>query len=176
MDQAKQTLPTRRKCYRLFEKYGTPQNVIKHCELVSKVAVYLASKLKDAGLLINTDLVERASLLHDIARLSDQHAKRGAEIVSKEGYPALAEIIRKHRYDVIGERGLQTWEEKIVYYADKRAVYDILSIKERVKRWMRKYPRHKEEIKCNLPLVHELEEEIFSKLEIKPTQLKDAIS
>jgi hypothetical protein len=41
-------------------------------------------------------------------------------------YPVLAEAIRKHRYTALvdGDDRPRTWEEKLVYYADKRVMHD----------------------------------------------------
>lgn len=43
-----------------------------------------------------------------------------------EKYPVLAEAIRKHRYTALvdGDDRPRTWEEKLVYYADKRIMHD----------------------------------------------------
>lgn len=176
MLEEKAPLPTRNQCYELFEKYETPEKVITHCETVNKVARCLASRLKDAGILVNVALVDRASLLHDIARVSDHHAQKGAEILRKEGYPKIAEIISRHRYDTIGKDDFETWEEKIVYYADKRATHKIVSIKERTARWMEKYSNYKNSIQEKLPKVRKLENEIFNHLSIRPNELNEKIT
>lgn len=49
-----------------------------------------------------------------------------ADAFLKEDYPVLAKTIRRHRYvSLIDEDDRpETWEEKIVYYADKRAQHD----------------------------------------------------
>jgi len=46
----------------------------------------------------------------------------------KDAYPILAQTIRKHRYTAIvdQEDRPRTWEEKLVYYADKRAMHDVI--------------------------------------------------
>ena len=52
-----------------------------------------------------------------------------------EAYPVLAETIRKHRYTAIvdGQDKPRTWEEKLVYYADKRVMHDaIVPLRERL--------------------------------------------
>lgn len=53
----------------------------------------------------------------------------------KDAYPVLAQTIRKHRYTAIvdEEDRPRTWEEKVVYYADKRAMHDkIVPLPERL--------------------------------------------
>ncbi len=46
----------------------------------------------------------------------------------RDAYPALAQTIRKHRYTAIVDKEdrPRTWEEKLVYYADKRAMHDVI--------------------------------------------------
>lgn len=53
----------------------------------------------------------------------------------KDAYPILAQTIRKHRYTAIVSKDdmPRTWEEKLVYYADKRAMHDkIVPLRERL--------------------------------------------
>lgn len=175
MMPSKSNMPTKKTCYELFEESNTPENVVKHCKAVNEVAVFLASRLRKHGIDINVELVDKASLLHDLARVHSNHAKKGATILREEGFPDIARIIEKHRYDTIGTGKLRTWEEKVVYYADKRAIQHIVSVEERTQRWMERYPEHAEEIKAKLPLVKELEQEIFEPLEIKPEGLRREI-
>jgi putative nucleotidyltransferase with HDIG domain len=164
------SIPTRAQCYGLFRKYKTPENVIRHSEMVARVAVFVAGKLKEAGAGINVKAVEAAALLHDIARLEKNHSEAAARIISKEGYPEIAEIARKHSYNAINE--LNSWEEKVVFYADKRAEYEIVSVRERIAGWVRKYPEHEKKIMQNVSAIKKLENEIFSKLKITPEDIK----
>lgn len=172
MDKRSKNLPSREECYQLFQKYSTPENVINHCETVNHVAVFLASKLKAENVAIDVELVDKASLLHDIARTSEHHAEKGATILRKEGYPQLAAIIKDHRYDTINENKLDSWEKKLVYYADKRVTQSIVSLEERIHIWMEQYPEYAEKIKETLPLVKNLENCIFNQLTISPDELQ----
>lgn len=62
--------------------------------------------------------------------IKERHAGTGHEDAAcaylKDAYPLLAQTIRKHRYTAIVDKEdrPQTWEEKLVYYADKRAMHD----------------------------------------------------
>lgn len=121
-------LPTRAECFELIKQYHVPSNIVKHCLAVSKLAVFLAQKLKEKGLLVNVKLVDGACLLHDIVRICDFKEldyNRFEETVSEEDkskwnqirqryhnlghedaayeilkgeYPALALTVKKHRY------------------------------------------------------------------------------
>jgi len=58
-----------------------------------------------------------------------------ADLFLKDRFPVLAETIRKHRYTALVDEGdcPQSWEEKLVYYADKRAMHEtIVPLKERL--------------------------------------------
>jgi len=166
-------IPTKEQCYELFRKYKTPDNVIKHSEAVNKVAVFLASRLKEAGIDINVGIVNAASLLHDIARLEKPHSKVGAEILRKEGFPEVAKCVETHGYSSISI--LESWEQKVVHYADKRATNKTVSLKERAAGWMKKYPDDIESIKEHGLKTEELEKQIFNKLSIKPNDLKEMV-
>jgi len=72
-------------------------------------------------------------------RLKEQHGRMRHEDAAcaylRDAYPVLAETIRKHRYTAIvhDEDKPRTWEEKLVYYADKRVMHDkIVSLRQRL--------------------------------------------
>lgn len=168
-------LPTRKECLAFLEKYHTPQNVIKHSLVVDKIAVHLAEKFIQAGIKVNKDLIDRASLLHDIVRLTEigHHAEVGADIFKKD-YPEMASVIAKHRLSAIIKNSLKTWEEKIVYYADKRVNHDSLvnielRMQEGKKRWNVKKSDDKHEL--ILKKMKELENEIFSLIKGDPNDI-----
>jgi putative nucleotidyltransferase with HDIG domain len=170
-------LPSRRQCFELLNKHEVPGLVQRHSVVVSNVALYLAQKLKESGLDVNIRLVEGASLLHDIAKiktLNDKnplsHCEEGKRIILEEGLdPRLADIIEKHCLPYILDSRLKTWEEKIIYYADKRVNHEtIVSLDERFRYLRRRYPQSMDMINRTEPLVQELEKEIFSRVGEKP--------
>jgi len=121
-------LPTRAECFELIRQYHVPSHIVKHSLAVSKLAVFLAQKLKEKGLQVNVEQVDRACLLHDIVRICDfkepdyskfneivfekDKAKwnqirqryhnlgheNAAYEILKEKYPTLALTVKKHRY------------------------------------------------------------------------------
>jgi len=151
-----QVLPSREECIELLRECHVPVHIVRHSKAVAKLGVFLARRLAEQGIPINVDLVERASLLHDIFRVCEfplQDFSRFEQIVTeedktrwrelkerhgsarhedaacaylKDAYPLLAQTIRKHRYTAIVDKEdmPRTWEEKVVYYADKRAMHD----------------------------------------------------
>ena len=80
-----------------------------------------------------------------------------------------------HFWEVEGERDL-TWEEKIVYYADKRVMHDkIVPLKERLEEaHKRNIHFHGGQTQSDIvtskvdPLIFALEEEIFSQIDLTP--------
>lgn len=200
-------LPSRDLCFSMFKLYHTPAHVIKHCLVVNKISNFLSDCLTQAGIEVNHDLVDRASLLHDILRISDiqgdlfayalpedqteenrriwlvqrelyqhqHHAKVGAALF-KEIYPEMAEVIRKHRLGAILSNELQTWEEKIVYYADKRVNHDqFCNVDERMSEGKKRWHIKKEDDKSTeiLLKLKEVENEIFSVINKKPEIIND---
>ena len=130
-------LPAREECYSLLDEYNVPANIRKHTEQVTKVAVFIARHLNEKGIRVNTELVERAALLHDLlkpiefedftdfsfgvkftikeieffSRLQDRfngmRHEAAAYELFKDKYPEMALAIKKHGYREILEPGLQ---------------------------------------------------------------------
>src|SRR3989344_790033 len=134
----------------IYKEFATPLHVARHCRAVADFAVELGKGLIAAGEKIDLDLVRAAALLHDFVRVVDfrslnpekfpdpisgedieilkrlrekykgrRHADAGAEILAKKGFADIANVVKKHKFLQI-EEGFETWEEKLVYYADKR--------------------------------------------------------
>ena len=80
----------------LFDEFGTPEHVRRHCVAVAAVAVRIGSALNDAGCKLDLELIEGAARVHDIARTEKNHAFVGAEFLIKRGYPYEAILVRSH--------------------------------------------------------------------------------
>lgn len=117
---------------RLYQKYETPAQVIRHMRKVAEVANQLMDGMQMPGL--NRARVMKACLLHDLCRAEKQHARVSAEAIRKEGYPAIAALVAGHHEAVYSEREAQgpLTEAEILFYADKRVQEDVLvSVEER---------------------------------------------
>jgi putative nucleotidyltransferase with HDIG domain len=179
-------LPTHEKCFALLKKYEMPKNILDHSILVNKVAVYLAKKLKLAGIDVDVDVVDRASLLHDIGKLrtlkkmtgvldwaKDEHHIEGEKILTDEGYPELGLVARRHSLREL--KNVNKWEEKIVKYADLRAKHDkLVDVRERMEDLGERYKVPEEE-RVPLSEVLKLEKEIFDVIGESPDIVKKAI-
>jgi len=110
-------------CLDLLKKHKTPPNVVRHCFAVSNAAVNIAKALNKAGFSFDAQLVFRAALLHDIARVEKNHEKAGADIVRPYD-PAAAEIIGKHMHRELPARLSDITEGDIVSIADRSVFED----------------------------------------------------
>lgn len=147
----------------LIDEFKTPKHVRRHCAKVAEFAVELGEQFIKKGIKIDLTLLRHAALLHDIVRVVDfrhfepekfpdpvtpqevelwkrlrekykgmHHADAGADILQERGFLKEATLVRKHRFVQIAE-GFETWEEKLLYYADKRVKHDkVVPLKERL--------------------------------------------
>ena len=111
---------------RLYQKYETPKQVIRHMRKVAEVADQLMDGIQMSGL--NRVRVMKACLLHDLCRAEKQHARVSAEVIRKEGYPVIAALVAGHHQAAYSEREAQgpLTEAEILFYADKRVQEDVL--------------------------------------------------
>ena len=128
-------LPTREQALQFLIESGCRENVIRHVEAVSALAVEIAEACRKKGFSVDLRLVEIGGLMHDIGRAkthSVHHAVLGADIAKSLGLPEpVISIIKRHVGGGITTREAQklrwpkdvyvplTLEEKIVSYADK---------------------------------------------------------
>jgi putative nucleotidyltransferase with HDIG domain len=135
-------IPSKEECIEILTKNKTPSNVIEHCKAVCGVAEEITERLIKKGVQVNKELVVAASLLHDIERIKENHVQEGAKLLKSLGFPEVAEVVSKHSlYRPTGEKiDLDTIEEKILFYADKRALgTKIVSLQERFDNLEKRY-------------------------------------
>jgi len=167
----------------MLKEHRVPSHIVRHSLTVAKLAVFLAERLKENGIAVDVNLVDRACLLHDIFRICELEKSEAHEDAAynllKEKYPVLALTVKKHRYSALLDEKERptTWEEKLVYYADKRVMHDkIVSLKQRLEEaHKRNAPRPKAQGVINPAkidrLIYKLEEEIFSKIKLNPDEV-----
>ncbi len=103
--------------------------------------------------------------------------------ILKDKYPELALTIKKHRYISILNKKEKpnTWEEKLVYYADMRVMHDkIVPLEERLtEAHKRNALFHGTEAQSKVitakvdPLIYSLEKEIFNEIDLSPLDITD---
>lgn len=144
-----------KKILSLYKKYAVPEHIIKHMAKVAEYSLNLCEKFEKKGIKIDKNSVIKAALLHDVLRPCDfreflnsvpkewvemrkkyhkkGHEKAMSEILNKMDFKKIANLVSKHDFYKIDE--LKTWEEKILYYSDKRVEKDgIVELKERFKK------------------------------------------
>lgn len=129
-------IPSREEAEKILVEVGCSKIVIEHSKAVANLAVKIAKKIAEKGFKVDMKLVEAGAILHDIGRVRTRsvfHGYYGGEIARKLNFPEnLVNIIEKHvgagipleEAVKIGLPAknfmLETLEEKIVAYADKR--------------------------------------------------------
>lgn len=206
-------LPTRQECFKIIKEYHVPEHILRHSLAVGRLVVFLAERLKEKGIAVDVELVEKASLLHDIARVCDfkeldyskfnqtvskedkakwrqlkeKYKNTSHEIAAydilKEKYPQVALTIKRHRYMAMLDEKERpdTWEEKLVYYADMRVMHDkIVPLRQRLEDGhKRNVHLHGSPAQSRIntakidPLIYKLEKEIFDKIGLEPTEVTD---
>lgn len=194
-------LPSRKECEQLWHEHATPHHVRAHAMQVSRVARALSRQLIHSGTCVRIDLVDRASLLHDLIRVTEWskidhsgfHYKPTAREIAlweqqRRTFPTtipharVTASVLHHSYPELAHvialhsfgsvRDLRTIEEKIVYYADRRVAHDrVVSVTERMDEAVRRYSGSKEDSHELRSAVYRLEEELFSSLDVSPDQL-----
>ena len=101
--------------------------------------------------------------------------------ILREQYPVLALAIKRHRYMALLDEKEKpdTWEEKLLYYADKRVMHEtIVPLKERLAEGhKRNVFSHGSEAKSKIntakvdTLIYEMEKEIFEKTGLEPLEV-----
>ena len=115
-------IPSKSECLKILKDNNVPDNIIAHLESVQDFSMKLADYLDKKGIKVNRELVSAAAMLHDIKKLSPKHEIAGSEFVKSLGYPEVAVLIMKHGLSNLDKEEFipKTWEEKIVFYSDKR--------------------------------------------------------
>lgn len=172
-------IPTEDQCKALWEKYNLPEYKRKHVTLVALVARFLAERLanNDLRLTINVPLLVAGALLHDldkaIERLpGEQHPDTAVRILKEEGMEEVADLVKTHSLHSIFDPVIspKTWEEKLLYLADKMVKQEIITVDARFALWNDEHlpPDAQKVLDAAYPKVKALEKEIFDKIGLTP--------
>lgn len=110
-------VPTAEECGAILAGLAVNESICRHGYAVAAIAEALTKRLNAQGIIIDPNLVRAASLLHDIAKGQSAHAAAGAAIVTRLGFPEVAEVIGQHMD--IDFDGSSPKEAAIVFLADK---------------------------------------------------------
>ncbi|PIN76571.1 hypothetical protein COV17_02025 [Candidatus Woesearchaeota archaeon CG10_big_fil_rev_8_21_14_0_10_36_11] len=197
-------LPTEQECLELFNTFRVPLNIREHCLSVRKLAVFLAEKLKENGVSINIELVDRISLLHDLFKVvvidnlvptkfypyeySEEEIAMWKHL--RQEYPNMHEstalyhflkdkypelaIASLHSSDFLKEN--KTVEESVAHYADWRTKDNsVISLQKRMADLQVRYSRDQEYWKKRISIITREEKRLFSHLSFTPDQLKEEL-
>ncbi len=156
-------IPTKEECIRLLKDNKVPDNIIAHTKKVCEFSLKVCDSLEERGIKVNRNLVAAAALLHDIKKLKPgEHEIEGAKYIKSLGYPEVAVLIKKHglKQSFNEEFIPKTWEEKIVFYSDKRVKNDrAVSIDERFEYIKQTYKR--EDVEKEIRFTKDIEKELL---------------
>ncbi len=133
-------VPSRDECRMLMEGIiALPPVIQAHSRAVARIARQVAMAVKKAGIRIDVDQVYAAALLHDIARLEEDHASAGARLLERHGFFRIAPAVATHMaLDVEDGRPIDV--AQIVYLADKLVQGDrSVGLNQRFSRAMEKF-------------------------------------
>ncbi len=130
-------IPGLEEAYRLLHEEGVLPHIVRHCEKVALVAVFLGRELRRVGEPVNLALVCAGGLLHDLTkhhslRTGENHAESARRKLLELGWPEVAEVVGNHIFLKPGPPGAPIRADELVYYADKRVRHEeIVSLRER---------------------------------------------
>lgn len=103
----------------LLENNQTPEHVIRHCMEVARVSGILAGELNKYGYNLSLEVIKGAAMLHDIARVDENHGEAGARIAESKGFLIEADIIKNHMFYAITDDINNLSEIDIVCLGDR---------------------------------------------------------
>ncbi|MCS7240471.1 MAG: HDIG domain-containing protein [Candidatus Bipolaricaulota bacterium] len=163
----------------ILRAQGVPEHVVMHSAAVAAVGYFLAQKLREKGIDVDPLLAHRGGLLHDLDKVASvheegTHGEKAAVILADLGYPALGEIARKHV--LYPGRLPRTWEEKLVFLADKLVEgAEVVGIMARMAALKKRYPHAQKEISSCEPFVYALQNQLLLALEMSEEELLVAL-
>ena len=110
-------IPTVDECREIIKIYNVDHHIIRHCEAVTDLTVFLANKMNFSQ--EEVELITAAGLLHDLARKEKDHDIAGALIIEKLGFPEVSNIIKTHMNIQIDKKKSVIDASQILYFADK---------------------------------------------------------
>jgi len=186
----------------LIEEFHVPKHIRRHCEKVVAICRFLGQRIDgvDMELLENAAYLHDIVRICDFTvwnpeNMADEHTLQSKmkweeirakykgrrheeaayEILSGRGEVRLANLIKSHRFSNILEDGLKTWEEKILYYANKRVEGDeIAPLEKRLEEGKKRNavtPEQKLVSDMATPKILKLEAEICAAANISPSDL-----
>lgn len=165
-------IPSRQEVYDLWEEFALPEYKRRHCTKVAGLSCWFAGKLTMRQTPVNVHLLEFAALLHDIDKAmdtmpGDRHPDAAVRMLNGRGMQEVARVISTHPLHTIldASSAPQTWEQKLLFLADKMTKQDIIGVDERFRLWHEEHlpPDAVAVLSAALPRVKVLEEEFCTR-------------
>ena len=147
-------IPSREEAAQILKSLDPPDWHLAHSAAVADVAAFLAARIEQQGHAISVSLCEAAALLHDVDKALPEtdplkelgHSDAGAHWLSDNGYGELSGAVAAHPVTRLADNDhyavwarTATVEERVVAYADKRAMQELCSMEDRFARWVEKH-------------------------------------
>jgi len=181
-------IPTIHQCYEMMDKYAMPEHIRLHSMVVARIACFLSTGLRKAGVDISIEKTVSGAMLHDIAKIScvhshEDHCLKGKEICETEGFCEISEIVNEHVMlkHSVNEKDFN--EKEIVNYSDKRVLHDnVVSIQERMDDILIRYGPHfthinfEQLLNKNYAITRLIEKKVFNRLDLLPQDVSESIT
>ena len=179
-------VPTRVQAARVLHELHPPAWLVIHSTAVAEIAAFLADRITSRGLELDTAVVEAAALLHDLDKALPEtdplrklgHGAAGAAWLTRRGHSELARAVANHPATLLSdEERYPRWaafasrEERVVAYADKRAMQDVVPLAERFGRWAERHPEHEPSLRLAHGRAERLERDVCAAAGIAPTDV-----
>lgn len=174
-------VPTYAEVMTLWKKFDLPPKKQKHCLLVAKLALFFASKMQEKNqIIVRRDVLLAAALLHDIDNNisheeGETHPDTAVRVLRECGMNEVANIVKTHPLHSILDNSIapKSWEEKILFLADKMVKNDIMTVEERFSLWRQEQlpPKEQELLLRAFPKVKELEHSLCTAIGLTPTEV-----
>lgn len=171
-------LPDRATVRRLLDDERLPRGIVVHSEGVARVAVAAAGMVAEAGIPIDSWLVEAAALLHDIdkpeiRRSGGEHGITGARRLEALGYDELAMPVASHPINALldDDRFPIGWPSVILAVADRHVAQEFVTIDERLDDMKGRHPEHAASIEAARRSAHALEAQVAEAVGVSVDEL-----
>jgi uncharacterized protein len=175
-------VPDRTTARRLLDDAGLPDGIVVHSEGVARVAVAAAGFVAEAGIPVDSRLVEAAALLHDIdkveiRRSGGEHGVVGARRLETAGYGELAMPVASHPIMSLldDDRFPIGWPSVILAVADRHVAQEFVTVDERLDDMKARHPEHAAQIEAARRPAHALEAQVAEAADFEVDELVDRL-
>lgn len=126
-------------CICLLSYFNVAKRIINHGKKVKEICEDISKLINSKKNIIDINLINAASILHDIKRHEQNHSQVGANLLDSLGYKKIANVVRSHMKLEKGMKDLIN-ENTILYYGDKLVEEDkFVGLDNRFKEKLNKY-------------------------------------